>query len=67
MCLSGNTLPDKPKNEVYISSFQLPYKSDHKDPFDRMLIHLAIKNNYTLVTCDSKAALYETDGLKHFW
>jgi PIN domain nuclease of toxin-antitoxin system len=50
-----------------ITSFQLPYKNDHRDPFDRMLIHLAIKNNYTLVTCDSKAALYETDGLKHFW
>jgi PIN domain nuclease of toxin-antitoxin system len=50
-----------------ISSFQLPYKSDHKDPFDRMLIHLAINNNYTLVTCDTKAAFYEADGLKYFW
>jgi PIN domain nuclease of toxin-antitoxin system len=52
---------------IAITSFQLPYKQDHKDPFDRMLIHLAIKNAYTLVTCDSKATLYEPDGLQHFW
>jgi PIN domain nuclease of toxin-antitoxin system len=50
-----------------ITSFQLPYKPEHKDPFDRMLIHLAIKNSYTFVTCDSKAALYEDCGLKYFW
>jgi PIN domain nuclease of toxin-antitoxin system len=50
-----------------ITSFKLPYKSEHRDPFDRMLIHLAIKNSYTLITCDSKAKLYKIDGLKYFW
>jgi PIN domain nuclease of toxin-antitoxin system len=50
-----------------IASFQLSYKSNHKDPFDRMLIYLAIINSYTLVTCDSKAELYKTDGLKYLW
>jgi PIN domain nuclease of toxin-antitoxin system len=50
-----------------ITSCQLPYKPDHKDPFDRMLIHIAIKNSYTLVTKDSKAGLYEIDGLQYLW
>jgi PIN domain nuclease of toxin-antitoxin system len=50
-----------------IESFRLPHKENHKDPFDRMLIYLAIKYSYTLVTCDSKAKFYKSDGLKYLW
>jgi PIN domain nuclease of toxin-antitoxin system len=50
-----------------ITSFRLEQKENHKDPFDRMLIHLAIKYSYTLITCDSKAEYYKADGLKYIW
>ena len=39
----------------------------HRDPFDRILIWQAIKGNYTLITKDSKASLYNTSGLKSIW
>jgi PIN domain nuclease of toxin-antitoxin system len=36
----------------------------HKDPFDRMLIWQAIKNNYTLISDDVNVQKYITEGLK---
>lgn len=36
----------------------------HKDPFDRMLIWQAIRNNYTLVSIDKNIKMYESEGLK---
>jgi PIN domain nuclease of toxin-antitoxin system len=36
----------------------------HKDPFDRMLIWQAIKNNYTLISDDINVQKYVTEGLK---
>lgn len=45
------------------SSYQLPRKDDHRDPFDRLLIWQAITNGYTLLTEDKKIAQYEADGL----
>jgi PIN domain nuclease of toxin-antitoxin system len=36
----------------------------HKDPFDRMLIWQAIKNNYTLVSDDENVQKYVSEGLK---
>jgi len=50
-----------------LESFQLSRRDGHKDPFDRMLVHLAIRHSYTLVTCDPKASLYAVDGLEYFW
>jgi PIN domain nuclease of toxin-antitoxin system len=50
-----------------LESFRLSRKEGHRDPFDRMLIYLAMKHSYTLVTCDLKANLYVTDGLEYFW
>jgi PIN domain nuclease of toxin-antitoxin system len=38
----------------------------HKDPFDRMLIWQAIRNNYTLISADSNARKYVSEGLKIF-
>ncbi len=43
--------------------YQLPRKSDHKDPFDRLLIWQAISNGYTLITHDQAIAQYQHDGL----
>ena len=50
-----------------LNSIQLPRKKNHKDPFDRMLIYQCIKNNYTLVSRDTKIRVYQKDGLKLMW
>lgn len=39
----------------------------HQDPFDRMLIHLAISQNYSFVSKDAKAPEYLHLGLKVCW
>lgn len=39
----------------------------HRDPFDRMLVWQAIKQNLTLITKDSKANLYAGSGLSTLW
>jgi PIN domain nuclease of toxin-antitoxin system len=36
----------------------------HKDPFYRMLIWQAIRNNYTLVSVDGNVKKYVSEGLK---
>jgi PIN domain nuclease of toxin-antitoxin system len=36
----------------------------HKDPFDRMLIWQAIRNNYTLISVDGNIQKYKAEGLK---
>ncbi|MCD6013245.1 MAG: DNA-binding protein [Flavipsychrobacter sp.] len=36
----------------------------HKDPFDRMLIWQAIRNNYTLISADKDVKKYASEGLK---
>jgi len=50
-----------------LKSLRLPQKSNHKDPFDRMLIYLCIKNEYTLISRDTRMDLYKNDGLKYIW
>lgn len=39
----------------------------HRDPFDRMLIWQAIKNNLTLLSKDTNIARYKSVGLKLIW
>lgn len=41
---------------VYTS---LPFVSEHKDPFDRMLITIAIEENMSIVTVDEKFKAYQ--------
>lgn len=36
----------------------------HKDPFDRMLIWQAMRNDFTLVSVDGNAKKYVSEGLK---
>ena len=50
-----------------LNSFVLPQKEKHKDPFDRILIHLCIKYGYVFVSKDSKIGVYRKDGLKFIW
>jgi PIN domain nuclease of toxin-antitoxin system len=49
--------------EEALDSYRLSQKSNHKDPFDRMLIYQCIRNNYVLVSKDSKLSMYREDGL----
>jgi PIN domain nuclease of toxin-antitoxin system len=41
--------------------------TDHKDPFDRMLIWQAIRRNMVLITKDKSIPLYKESGLKTLW
>lgn len=45
----------------------LPKVDGHKDPFDRMLIHLAIRQGYHFVSKDALAGAYADLGLKLCW
>ncbi len=51
-------------NELLVSYYRLPKKSNHRDPFDRLLIWQAISDDYILLTHDTKFAQYRHDGLK---
>ncbi|MEE0133308.1 MAG: hypothetical protein U0I22_05855 [Treponema sp.] len=39
----------------------------HRDPFDRMLIHRAIRNNMTMLSCDNWFKEYQNHGLHLLW
>ena len=52
------------ENKELISSHFLP--TEHKDPFDRMIIWQAIKSDMMLLSVDAKMNLYKEYGLKLF-
>ncbi len=45
----------------------LPRIEGHKDPFDRMLMHLAIREGYHFVSKDAAVGAYRDLGLKLCW
>ena len=51
----------------FITYKELPLQKNHKDPFDRMLIHLAIRKNLVLLSRDHNFPLYEAAGLQLLW
>lgn len=53
-----------PDSYDFITYSELAAVEGHKDPFDRMLIHSAIKNNLIILSCDSKFELYKDFGLQ---
>jgi len=56
-----------PEDYDYISYSSLPIKPDHHDPFDRMLIHTAIRNNLVVLSRDPAFKQYEENGLQLLW
>ena len=46
------------------SSYHKLHATYHKDPFDRMLIWLAISKDYVLISADSQVKKYTSEGLK---
>ena len=51
----------------FITYKELPLQKEHKDSFDRMLIHLAIRKNLVMLSHDHKFRQYEADGLQLLW
>lgn len=45
----------------------LPRVTEHRDPFDRMLVHQCIRLRARLVTRDTRLAQYEAHGLACVW
>ena len=45
----------------------LPFKKEHKDPFDRQLIYECIKYKWVFASRDDKMSLYKDDGLNLVW
>jgi len=45
----------------------LPRMLEHRDPFDRMLVHQCIRMRASLVTRDARLACYEPYGLARIW
>lgn len=56
-----------PEPYDYVSIGTVPLKENHHDPFDRMLIQQAIRNNLVLLSADEKFQQYEENGLQLFW
>ncbi len=42
-------------------------RQNHKDPFDRMLVHQAIRRHNVLISADPSLAQYEIQGLRLLW
>lgn len=51
------------KSSDILSFYKLP-QNFHKDPFDKMIVWQAIKNNLVLITQDEKLEIYKKSGLK---
>jgi len=45
----------------------LHYNSEHRDPFDRMLIWQSICRDLIFISKDSKLKIYSDDGLRTIW
>lgn len=56
-----------PQTYDYVSIAQIPLKENHHDPFDRMLIQQAIRNDLVLISNDEKFRQYEENGLQLMW
>ena len=47
--------------------YKLKKYENHKDPFDRMLIHQCIQMKMILLSRDERMSLYKKQGLKCIW
>ncbi|MBR5032083.1 MAG: type II toxin-antitoxin system VapC family toxin [Treponema sp.] len=56
-----------PEPYDYLTIGQILQKENHHDPFDRMLIQQAIRNNLVLISKDEKFHQYEENGLQLLW
>ena len=45
----------------------LPRTVEHRDPFDRMLVHQCVRMRGHLISRDARMARYESHGLRRIW
>lgn len=57
----------KDLTSVEASSYHILNANWHTDPFDKMLIWQAIRNEFTLISKDQEFIKYESVGLKTIW
>jgi PIN domain nuclease of toxin-antitoxin system len=60
-----NILDMKARESITFSD--LAIKNNHKDPFDRMIIWMAITNDLILISKDQMFEQYKENGLKLIW
>ena len=53
--------------EILSTYHRLPHNSDHRDPFDRLLIWQCISGNHTLLSRDRDLPFYRPHGLDFDW
>ena len=56
-----------PDSYDFITYGELPQVEDHRDPFDRMLIHTAISNDLIIISKDQWFKKYKEFGLLQLW
>ena len=56
-----------PDSFDFITYGELPQVEGHKDPFDRMLIHTAIRNDLIIISKDLWFKKYKEFGLLQLW
>ena len=56
-----------PDSYDFITYGELPQVEGHKDPFDRMLIHTAIRNDLIIISKDQWFKKYKEFGLLQIW
>ena len=52
---------------IAAGSGRLPRPTDHRDPFDRLLVWSAIHEDFVLVSRDNAMRIYQPHGLKICW
>jgi PIN domain nuclease of toxin-antitoxin system len=57
----------QPRVTEYSTFHHLASVDGHKDPFDRMIIWQAIRNDMVIVSKDSCFEAYQQFGLKLYW
>lgn len=65
-CQSSRFTIEPVSAEISSTYHQLPV-GYHRDPFDRLLIWQAIRQQYALISIDSNIAKYTSEGLKVVW
>ena len=55
-----NEIQILPINETYLTNYlNLPLFTNHKDPFDKLIIATAMEEHLTIITTDKKFILYK--------
>jgi len=54
-------------SDIFATFHRLPYAPNHRDPFDRLLVWLAIRRGHTLLSQDRALPFFRAHGLQVEW